>query len=309
MVMSTTVDTFVNLPISDEQRLVPRSPEVLRWFRERADSGAGGRTIEDLITQMDLNGVDFALLVARGGWNHPATRPVGPLATSHGVDDEIFDEFAAEAASAVERYPDRLAATAMLDPMGAMRTVRQLERAVREYGFVAARMMPAATGVPANHPLCYPLYAKCIELGIPIAVNMGLPGPHRSGRLQQPILLEDVLLAFPELGLIGSHIGHPWHLETVALLQKFENFYLTTAGWAPRYLPAEVVQFMNTRGRHKVMWATDYPLIPVDRARSETDDLPLRDGVKECYLGANAVRVFGLQDRLRPAAVPAPAAE
>lgn len=289
------IDTFVNMPVTAEQRLVERSSDVLKWFNRRADALVDGVGVEGLIAEMDSAGVGMALLVARSGWSHPATRPVGPLATSHGVDDEIFDQFCAEAATAVERYPHRLRTTVMLDPMGAMRTVHQLERAVRDYGAVAARLFPATTGIPANHPLCYPIYTKCIELGIPIAINLGLPGPRRSGRVQQPILLEDVLLAYPELTVVGSHIGHPWHLETLALLQKFDNFYLTTAGWAPRYIPGEILHLMNTRGGDKVMWASDFPLLEVGRAIDEAHQLPIKEERRQAYLITNAARVFNLQ--------------
>jgi uncharacterized protein len=291
--MTYIVDTLVNMPVKAEDRLVERAPDVLRWFNQRADVITGGSTVEDLIAEMDEAQVDHAMIIARNGWHHPKTRPQGPLATSHGVDDDIFDMFCEEAAAAVARYPDRLSATVMLDPMGAMRAMRQLERAVKEYKFIAARLMPAATGVPANHPLCYPLYSKCIELGVPMMVNMGLPGPRRSGRVQQPVLLEDVLLAYPDLTLVGSHIGHPWHLETVALLQKFSNFYLTTAGWAPRYVPAEIIHLMNTRGPDRVMWGTDYPLMGIKRAADEAFALPLKADRCEGYLGANAKKIFG----------------
>lgn len=293
--MPVVVDTFVNMPVTAEQRLVERSTDVLKWFNQRAEVLIDGMGIDGLIAEMDAAAVDVALLVARSGWSHPATRPVGPLATSHGVDDDIFDQFCDEAASAVQDHPDRLRLTVMLDPMGAMRAVRQLERAVRDYGAIAARLFPATTGVPPNHPLCYPIYTKCIELGLPIAINMGLPGPRRSGRVQQPILLEDVLLAYPELTVVGSHIGHPWHLETLAMLQKFDNFYLTSAGWAPRYIPAEIVHLMNTRGGDRVMWASDFPLIDVGRAVNEAHQLPLKEDRRSAYLGTNAVDVFKLR--------------
>lgn len=295
--MSRVIDTFINMPVPADKQLIERTEVTKRLFGrgDRASRAfVEGSTVDDLIADMDAAGVDHGLLVARHGWSHPETRPVGPLATSHGVSDEIFDEFCAEAAAAVEAHPGRLSGTVMLDPMGAMMAVRQLERAVTDHGFVAARLMPAATGVPVDHPLCYPLYTKCVELGIPMTVNLGLPGPLRSGQLQRPILIEHVLLAYPELIVVASHIGHPWHLETLALLQKFPNFFLTTAGWSPKYVPAELVHFLNTRGAHKLMWGSDYPLLSVERALADVDHLQLEPDRRDGYLYDNAARVFGL---------------
>src|SRR5262249_15072854 len=129
---------------------------------------------------------------------------------------------------------------------------------------------------------------------IPIAMNVGVPGPLWAGWVQEPMLLDEILLAFPELTIVGTHVGHPWHAETVALLQKHANFYLMTSGWLPKYLPSELIAFMNTRGAHKVMWSSDYPVQPFQRCVDEALRLPLRDGVLHRYMRTNALEVFRL---------------
>ena len=287
------IDGFVNTPMRPEDRPGPRDPNTTKWFKN-SPAYLKGTSMAEMIADMNAAGITKAILVARSGWHNVETKPRSWTALSHGVDDEIFDSYCAEAAESVAANPGRLYGSAMLDPMGGMRTVRQMERAVRDYGFVCLRMMPAATGIAPDDPLCYPIYTKAIELGIPLTINVGFPGPMRPADTQRPILLDRILLTYPELVIVGTHIGFPWHLETLALLQKHPNFYLMTSGWAPRYIPSEIVHFMNTRGADKVMWASDFPVLPIQRTVDEALELPLKDDVLRGYVGANAEAVFRL---------------
>jgi predicted TIM-barrel fold metal-dependent hydrolase len=175
-----------------------------------------------------------------------------------------------------------------------MTAVRQVERAVRDYGFNHIWMMPVLAGLPANHPTWYPIYAKCVELGIPVKVNVGVPGPLRFGLLQQTMNMDEICIAFPELTVVGCHVGHPWHLETVALLQKHANFYLVTSGFAPKHVPKEIYDVVNRRVPHKLMWSSDYPILPVQRCAREGWEVPLKDEVKRRYLRENTIEVFRL---------------
>jgi predicted TIM-barrel fold metal-dependent hydrolase len=250
--------------------------------------------MEEFIDTMDACSVGKALLCARAPWGHQATRPTGPFTISQGVADDVFDQLCAEQSELTTRFAGRLYGSVMVDPLGVSRSYRQVERAVKEYGCKAVRIMPSMSGLPIDHPLYYPIYAKCDELKVPLTVNLGVPGPWRPARLQQPMLLDDVLLAFPELKIVGTHIGHPWHLETVALLQKHPNFFLMTSGWAPKYVPAEIIHFLNTRGAHQVMWASDFPLVGIERATQEARELPIKAEVFERYARDNCLEIFDM---------------
>jgi uncharacterized protein len=193
------------------------------------------------------------------------------------------------------RYPGRFFGCVAVDPTGMMKAVGRLERAVREYGFNVCFILPAAIGLPPNHVCYFPIYAKCVELGIPVRMNVGLPAFQGAGWVQHPMYLDEVLLAFPELTVVGAHVGHPWHVECVALLQKYPNFYLLTSGWVPKRVPQELWQFANTRGANKLMWASDYPLLPMERCAREGWEVPLKEEVKRRYLRENAIEVFKLK--------------
>lgn len=293
------VDAWVNTPVLAEDKLVQPdelSSNVKKWFHAQGEARSKGSTPDDLVRMMDESNVDKALMSAQASWDHPETRPRGPFQTTFGVPDPVFDLFLEELAATTTRHSGRIYGSVLIDPWGAMRAVRQLERAVKDYGMVAARLFPAAYGIPINHQLCYPVYAKCVELDVPITINLGVPGPLRLASVQQPMLLDEVLLAFPELVVVGTHIGHPWHLETVALMQKYPNFRLMTSGWAPRYVPKEILHHLNTRGSHQVMWASDYPLLSVERAVREAEELEYKnEAVKNRFIRDNCLEVFKLR--------------
>ena len=109
---------------------------------------------------------------------------------------------------------------------------------------------------------------------------------------QRPLYLDEVCLFYPELKIVMAHGADPWWGEAIRLLLKYPNLYLMTSAYAPKYLPAELIQFMNTRGQHKVLFASDHPVLPFDRCLAEAGALPFREGVLEKYLRENALAVF-----------------
>jgi predicted TIM-barrel fold metal-dependent hydrolase len=131
-----------------------------------------------------------------------------------------------------------------------------------------------------------------LQLGIPIKINVGVPGPRRPASMQHPMALDEVLLAFPELTVVGCHLGHLWISEIVALLQKHRNFYLVTSARAPKYIPAELRNVANKRGPDRLMWASDHPLIPLERCAREGWEVPLNDDARHGYLRKNVLKVF-----------------
>ncbi len=190
------------------------------------------------------------------------------------------------------QYPGRFLLSAVIDPLQGMEAVRAIERLVRDYDVRLIRMVPFLFNRPPNDKVCYPIYSKCIELGVAVSVNTGIPGPPMPAEPQRPLYLDEVCLFYPDLVLIMAHGADPWWGEAIRLLLKYPNLYMMTSAYLPKYLPPELIQFMNTRGQDKVMFATDFPFLPFDRAVETAKTLPFRPGVLEKYLGDNARRVF-----------------
>jgi predicted TIM-barrel fold metal-dependent hydrolase len=104
--------------------------------------------------------------------------------------------------------------------------------------------------------------------------------------------LDEVCLFFPELRLIMAHGADPWWDVAIRLLLKYPNLSMMTSAYAPKYLPASLLHFMRTRGGDKVMFASDYPFLSMERCRSEVEALELDPETRHNFLFGNAHRAF-----------------
>ncbi|GAB3830828.1 amidohydrolase family protein [Kribbella italica] len=232
--------------------------------------------LERTIAAMDAGGVSTGLISA---WYAPE----GPLVSN----DEVADF--------VAQYPDRLVGVASVDLREPMNAVRELRRAVGERGLRALRVVPWVWGLPPNDRRYYPLYAECVELGIPFCTQVGHTGPLRTSETGRPIpYLDDVALEFPELTIVAGHIGYPWTAEMIALATKYPNVHIDTSAYTVRRYPPELVTYLRTNGRHKVLFGTNYPMITAEKALSDLTTLDLDPETTNLFLSANARRVFGL---------------
>ena len=248
-----------------------------------------GVGMDELIARMDAAGIEKALLLCtRTGSKY------------HGFSNQLSYEYVADI---VQKYPDRFRALAGLDPWEGMEGVRNLEHAVKELGFVGAHLYPHWFRMAPDHRKYYPFYAKCIELDIPIQMQVGhcliyrdpgtMPPLESVGR---PILLDTIACDLPELKLIGIHTGWPWVEEMISVAWKHPNVYIGSDAYAPSHWKPEFVQFINTWGRDKVIFGTDFPVIDQGRAMREIDDLELKPESKRKFLRENLLRVYNLQD-------------
>jgi len=210
----------------------------------------------------------------------------------------FHEERSADSLRAVRTHPDRFFASFEVEPNRGMDGVRDLVRAVEELGVKAATAFPAGMHpqVAINDAKFFPLYAKCIELDIPICVCAGVPGPRVPFAPQYVGLIDEVCWYFPELKFVTRHGCEPWADLAAKLLLKWPNLYYSTSAFAPRYYPKAIVDYANTRGADKVMYAGYYPMgLSLDRIFAELPDVPFRDEVWPKFLRQNAARVFKLE--------------
>ncbi|MEO1268355.1 MAG: amidohydrolase family protein, partial [Myxococcota bacterium] len=206
-----------------------------------------------------------------------------------------FEE--SDARRALREYPDRFVASYQVNPNRGMDGVRDLRRAVDELGVVAATAFPAGLcpQVPINDKRFYPLYAACVDLDLPIFITCGVPGPRLPMAPQKVELFDEVCWFFPELKVIMRHGAEPWVDLAVKLMLKYPNLYYSTSAFAPKYYPKAILDYANTRGSDKVMYAGYFPMgLSLERIVRELGELPLRDHVWPKFLRENAVRVLKL---------------
>jgi predicted TIM-barrel fold metal-dependent hydrolase len=261
------IDCWLNPTIGPADTRPEFLVRVARDYFKREKEMFEPTPIEDLLGQMDAAGVERAIVTMDP--SHP--EPVAALATA---------------------FPGRFICSTVIDPTIGMAALRLLERLVAKHALRLARVVPFLVNRPPNDKVYYPVYAKCIELDLPISVNTGIPGPPMPAEPQRPLYLDEVCLFYPELKLIMAHGADPWWGEAIRLLLKYPNLYLMTSAYAPKYLPAELIHFMNTRGPHKVLFASDHPVLSFERCLREAAALPFREGVLERYLRGNALALF-----------------
>jgi uncharacterized protein len=208
-----------------------------------------------------------------------------------------FDFGKNEAVRALKEHPDRFFGSYAVNPNLGMEGVRNLERAVEELGCKAATAFPAGLcpQVPINDKKFYPLYAKCVELDIPICVCAGVPGPRVPMAVQDVALIDEVCWFFPELKFVMRHGAEPWTDLAVKLMLKWPNLYYSTSAFAPRHYPKAIIEYANTRGADKVMYAGYFPMgLSLERIFKEMPAVPFKEEVWPKFLRENAVRVFKL---------------
>jgi uncharacterized protein len=278
------IDFHCNLFTSESIRRnwyeAPEIHRLIKWWK--MEERVQGRTVPEFLQVLERAGCDKVLV--------PAIRMF-----SYKRKTLVWDITEEEVLEVVNQANGRVVGLAGFNPFRGMESVRQVEKAVREYGFKGCYIHPYGWGLPLNDRKFYPLYAKCTELGVPVSMQVGHSAEHMPNEFGRPIYLDDIALDFPELNIVGAHTGWPWTEEMISLAWKHENVYLGIDAHHPRYLEPSLVNFMKTRGQNKVLWGTNYPAvlhgeaIPVIRG-----ELGLTERVAEKILHGNAAKVYGL---------------
>jgi predicted TIM-barrel fold metal-dependent hydrolase len=202
---------------------------------------------------------------------------------------------------ALTDHSDRFFAAVNVDPNEGMEALRTIEWAVERWGrkLKAVTMFPAGCNpqVPINDKRMYPVYAKCVELGLPVMVCAGVPGPRVPMACQDVALIDEVCWFFPELVFVTRHGCEPWTDLAVKLMLKWPNLYYSTSAFAPKHYPRDIIDYANTRGADKVMYAGYFPMgLSLERIMTELPGVPFKDDVWPKFLRDNAYRVFKLDD-------------
>jgi predicted TIM-barrel fold metal-dependent hydrolase len=256
-------------------------------FRDQvriAGSHRAGLTMEQYIEKMDRAGIERSLLVAMRCGDR---RMRGST--------EIPYEYVHEAC---RKYPHRYSGLAGIDPLRGIAGLKELDRAVHEYGFVGAHLYPHWFGQAPDAAIYYPYYARCAELGIPIMMQVGhcliYQQDVRLATVAKPIMLDRIAIDFPELTLIGIHLGYPWTEEMISVATKHRNVYMAGDAYAPKHWGQAAVHFANTFGQDKFLFGTDWWVIDPERAMADIHALDFRPASKRKVLRDNARKVFNL---------------
>jgi predicted TIM-barrel fold metal-dependent hydrolase len=204
-------------------------------------------------------------------------------------------------ARAVTEHPDVFQGFGSVDPNKGDKAVRELDQ-IQELGLKGVKFHPTIQAFEPDDPSHWPLWARCQELGLIVLSHTGTSGmgagqPGGQGLkldYARPIRLDAVAADFPELQIIAAHFGYPWHLEMLAIALHKTNVFIDISGWAPRYIPGEVVREMKGRLQDQFLFGSDYPFIQPERVLDELDSLEIPDAALQKILIGNGSRLLGL---------------
>jgi predicted TIM-barrel fold metal-dependent hydrolase len=271
--MTRAIDGLVNVDFGDQAKQPEYMVRVKEDYFKGGDSFFRSPELGELLEDMDANGVEKAVLMCtvKAGADHRAIR------------------FA-------EARPDRFALAVggfnLLRPMKALAQIQ----AFRDANPVAYAVTgPSFWGdgmYPPSDAVYYPLYTKCAELDLPLCLNTGIPGPPIPAEPQNPIHLDRVCIRFPELRLCMIHGADPWWDTAIRLMIKYKNLRLMTSAWSPKYLPESLLHYLRTRGKDRIMFASDFPVLSFERTLGEAAALDITDEVRDAWLYGNADAFF-----------------
>lgn len=251
--------------------------DVVQWWGLKFT----GMSTEDFVASMDAADVDAVMI------------PSAKMA-SFDTGQLIWDVSEEQVTELADQAPGRIYGLFGIDPREGMAGVRRLEESVKDGPFVGAHLHPYGFNIPVNHRRLYPFYAKCAELGVPVVMQVGHSAERMPSAMGRPILIDDIALDFPELTIVGAHTGWPWVEELIALAWKHRNVYIGTSAHHPKYWDPSLVRFANTRGKGKVLFGSDYPVMHYQDAFDAIRALPLKDEARDLVMGGAARSIFAL---------------
>ena len=281
------IDAVVNIQTDEALSYRPEDRQGFYMDKIGVDKETyKGVSLNEMLHRMDDAGIEKAFLVA------PKIGREG-LAGSYSIPYQLIVE-------ALTEFPDRFYGLAGIDPYTGMDGVREFEGAITELGFIGAHVYPHWFELAPDHAKYYPFYAKCVELGVPIQMQVGqslIYSPNNPMRsVGRPIAIDTVACDFPELKIIGIHIGVPWHDEMIAMAWKHTNVYIGCDAHAPKYWPKSFVEYINSYGQDKVIFGTDFPIIDFSRAMGEIGELEFKSTSLAKLLRYNVEKIYSLKN-------------
>jgi predicted TIM-barrel fold metal-dependent hydrolase len=81
----------------------------------------------------------------------------------------------------------------------------------------------------------------------------------------------------------------------VKLMLKWPNLYYSTSAFAPKHYDQRIIDYANTRGADRVIYAGYFPMgLTLERIFNDMPHVPFNDDVWPKFLRDNAARVLGV---------------
>lgn len=215
----------------------------------------------------------------------------------HGVEIGLIGVGGEVSRKALTEHPDRFVGQGSVDPNTGMEGIREMVRQYEAFGVSSFGAFNAGFNpqVGIDDAKMYPIYAKCVELDVPIFSCVGVPGPRFPMWPQKVELIDQVMYDFPELVFVTRHGCEPWEDLAIKLMLKWPNLYYSTTAFAPKFYPKSIIDYANSRGSNKIIYGGYFPMgLSLDRIMDDMQGLALNDDVWPKFLRDNARQVLKL---------------
>jgi predicted TIM-barrel fold metal-dependent hydrolase len=271
---------YVSTPEFIERWTEAKKDELVCRMERSIGSLPSFATIDAMVGEMDKAGVERVFVTQTKMWSYRRKWM-------------YMDTRLEEVLQYTRAHPTRFTGLAGYNPFDIKGSLKEIETAVVEHGFRGVYVHIYGFDIPLHDAKMYPLYAKCVELDVPVSLQVGhvleaMPSEH--GR---PMYLDRVACDFPDLKIVGAHTGWPWVEELISVCYKWDNVYLGVDAWMPKYLKPEVVHFINSRmGQDRCLWGTNG--LSWRESLAQLEALGLRPEARRKLLHDNAASLFRL---------------
>jgi predicted TIM-barrel fold metal-dependent hydrolase len=277
--MPNAIDLHVHLPMEEwlSNSIGPHLEATEAYFRAKVPR----RTIEEVAQEYESRGILGVVL----DWDDHTVTGRGWMG-----NDWL--------ASLERRFPAVLMGFGSVDPHdpGALEEMGRCA----DLGLKGLKFHPTMQRFDPGDESFHPLWAKAEELGLialfhtgTCGIGAGTPGAGGTKiRYSHPGFLDSIGADFPGLTLIAAHFGWPWFMECLAIALHKSNVFIELSGWAPKYLPQEVVREIGKRLSGQTLFGSDYPFISLDRWFEEFHSLGLSEDAMDAILVGNASKLL-----------------
>ena len=277
------IDTHAHQPTSEF--LHDAGGEMMKDAADRFGADLETDTYDHMIEEYHAAGVGRAVLL---GWDAETNTGNPPVPNDYVA--EVRDE-----------YADFFIGFGSVDPLKADH-VEEAIRCVEDLDLSGFKFQQIAQGFDPSDPEFDPLWETIEDLGVPVVFHggnstLGACSPGGRGlkiKYGNPMLLDDVAAAHPELQMLIAHPAFPWEREQLAICLQKGNVYMDLSGWMPRYIDDQVLHYAKTLLADKVMFGTDYPMIEPGPWLEQFAALEFPEAVQRKLLWENAEAFFDL---------------
>lgn len=239
-------------------------------------------TAEDLIESMDRDGVDVSVIVNYGWSTHELCVE---------TNDYILES--------ITRFPRRLFGFCAVSSYTDDASLDEIERCVRAGARGVGELRPDTQSADFTHKESMEPFVDLLRKhGLILLTHASEPVGHiYPGKgAATPGILYEFIVNFPDLPIVCAHWGGglPFYALMPEVRQALEDVYFDTAVSPFLYRPEIYRHVTQLVGADRVLFGSDYPVLPASRLLREIDTVGLSEEDRMEILSGNARRLLGI---------------